>query len=397
MSRVVVTKSIQGNTYRRNCRSCHSLSILVPLLLVFLGCNAELEKGEDPRPASESRQAIWVRAGAISNEVMQRPLPEDAVARAHYLASLGYTWPFSRVERTIAAGLADPSPQVRLIAAQILLEKSDQKYRENVLSVIRNLDIGDSVESCRLAVLKHKLGEPGALQQLYDWSTLTGKANGSHKAWMCAFHGEITSTQQGVCPICDAELIERRHHGPEAADLEAQELALNALADRMDPLVAKVAKDILTDDVPGRWRGSVAVQWARIDRDAAHPHVKLFLESTVPRLDVLNLVVEYVPEQFVAELRTIAKNEQLQAEWRLTAVRGLIAAGDAGEIGFARRFLVAANSETDAIGQHVAIHLLGDFGGEIDLKLLEAMLDTDHREAAASAIVRIIERTPAEK
>lgn len=336
----------------------HAMSIRTPwrilLPLLLLGCNEDLERGEEPRPTSESHQAILLRAEAIAHEITQRPLPEADAVRAHYLASLGYTWPFSRVERTFVAGLSDPAPQVRLIAAQVLLEKSDQRYREHVLSVIRDLDIRDSVESCRLAVLKQRLGEPGALQQLYDWSTLTGKANGSHKAWTCAFHGEITGTQQGVCPICNAELIEQHHLRPDVAVLEAQELALNALADRMDPLVAKVAKDILTDDAPGRWRGSAAVQWARIDRDAAHPHVKLFLESTVPRLDVLYLVVEYVPEQFISELRAIAKNEQLQAEWRLTAVRGLIAAGHAEEIEFARRFLIAANAETDAIGQHVA-------------------------------------------
>jgi hypothetical protein len=259
-----------------------------------------------------------------------------------------------------------------------------------VLSSLQDLELSNSDDLCRLAVLKHQMGDIQSLQNIHKWAVLNSL--NPLEAWTCAFHPEVSESHEGVCPFCEAELVNNQFSQQSAADREAQGIALEALADISDPLVAKVAQNLLTSDAPSAWRAFAAVQWARINNEAAHPHVKLFLELEVPRLDVLYLVAEFVPGSFVSELQVIFDNEHLSFEWRLAAIRGLTAVGHSEGIDFARQVLNNPKIKSNLIAQHLAVELLAEFGNQDDIKQLKSMLESEHRIAAAGAILRILER-----
>ncbi|MBW3541952.1 MAG: hypothetical protein KY476_16915 [Planctomycetes bacterium] len=364
----------------------------VATLVVVLASAALVDaRGQENQPIDADRLAAWrERAEKAYRESTERK--PGALAGGDSVPVWRLRgWPLRLVEDELLKALDATSPESRLEAAEELIDRTGRRHRQRIQRALEKLAPEEDIPAARLAVLRLRLGEADALNEVRNWAVLGWKEPGID-VWWCPMHPYVRLPRKGTCPACEMALLEGAFRYS-YSQREAQRIALTALADRKDQSVPAIVRSILVDDAEPYWRLHAACQWSRVAADEGLPHFRVFLEGPRdhPWGDALSLAAEELPQHFAYEFRAVLADESQEPYYRLQAIVGLIAAGQRDHLAQLRVMVKAA--ETDE--QHLLLfpaRFLGEYGEREDVELLGSLLDGKQKSEAAAALLRLIER-----
>jgi hypothetical protein len=375
------------------------LSRLIPLVVASAQIACAVHVGADDGTGLSSTELHRLRErseGVLARE-FDKPLPkgftnQEALQRQETLADLRIA-PFRVTEPVLLRLLANEDSDVRLVASEILLEKSQARHKREILVAIENLKHLDDVAQTRSAAIRLKLNQEGAIDKVYDWAVLGSPEK--RFEWFCPMHPDVTAKEKTKCPICGMELISKAVRFTRG---DVQLTALTALTDRGDRRVPLIAAQLLASDVWPSARMVAAVQWARVNPDEGLHHVRVFLGTEVLRQATLGELAKYLPGRCVDDFELVLADNKRPDIERLVAAHGLVAAGHKQRLDVIRELVRAPEKE---LGHRIdlqyavkcsAIDLLGNYGERSDLDLLQALLDSRFENQSAIAILWVMDR-----
>lgn len=293
--------------------------------------------------------------------------------------------PVERIEDRLREALASDRLEVRLVAAEVALGQSRERFREAIVSALDGLQTTTPSEAVRRSVVLMNLGDAGARKEVEAWASHDPAAVRS-KVWMCPMVCTDPAEKQGNCPVCKMELVLT---APEFdyGDWKASLLALRAL--RQDgKQVAENARSIVVSDASAFIRLRAAGIWAEEKPREALPHIKVYLHSGL-REFALSILAEEMPRRCVAEFEGAIEDPSISPFGRWAAYRGLVRAGRKDYLKKARKLVDGiATARQEETFEVPAIWLLGELAQPEDVNRLERLLDTPHKVTAAKVLVR---------
>lgn len=354
--------------------------------------SARPDAREEARWAELRRRARGILKESLAAFLSEEP-PTKADERREWVRILG-SWPFSLVEKELAGFLDDPAAEVKLAACETLIQHAADKYREKVLAALAELRSDDDQQQVRAVVVRFRLDDKKALQQVRDWATLQPyRIRLKEGAHWCPMDPQILKPKKGECPICRMSLVPLEGEIDLFSHLtEVSLLALEPLAERNDPVVPQAARRILVSNARASQRIQAAIHWARVAPREAEPHLRLFLTTMgAERGYTVNNIAHFVPKQFHPDLKQIAADQKESMEIRLSATAGLLKIGDREQLEMVRRVAAVKREENGFVQLH-AIGLLANYGTKEDVERIAACLDGELRPWAAASLLHLLKR-----
>lgn len=368
----------------------------VAVLIVVLASVVLVDaRGQENQPVDADRLVAWrERAERVYREWQATERESAALAGGDSLPLWSlHRWPLRLIEDDLLKALDATSPEARLEAAEMLVERTDQRHRQRILRVLEKLAPEEDIPAARRAALRLRLGEADALDDVRAWAALEWKGEPAIRVWWCPMHPHVRLPREETCPVCQMPLVEAAFQYA-YSQREAQRIALAVLADRKDRSVPEFARRILVDDAEPYWRLHAACRWSRVAPDEGLPHFRVFLEGPRehPWEIALSLAAEEVPQHFADEFRAVVADESQGPYSRLEAVVGLLAAGQREHLAQLRALVQAAEMDEQRLHHFPETRFLGEYGEREDVELLGSLLDGKQKPDAAAALLRLIER-----
>lgn len=362
-------------------------------LMMSMTWSASNVAAEDRTPLDPAQwRTLRAKCEAVLKEHIARKPPRDETERENWVAQFE-GWPIPLAEAKLLELLEDPVVGVRLAAGEVLWKRTGPKHRKETLAAIAKLKPENAVNRARLWVLRLRLGEPRALAEVYRCVQF-GLSVHRDSVFSCSMHPQVRTARKGSCPICSMDLIAGLGR-PTHDERRGQMIALGALAERNDERVSDLARAILTSDAQPHWRLEAAYHWAVVSPREGLPHLQIFLRASdgFLRHQAVQFAAEDFPKQSVDEFKAVLQTPRQPAYMRLTAAKGLVAAGHPQYLKELRGFLKTQNSDAKyQFEQLVAIVSLAEVGTADDLDRLAPFLKTAAKEYAATTILRLMDR-----
>lgn len=368
---------------------------IVTLLLFFLaGPFASPPSYAGERPDNEFAQ-IRRQCESILKKSLDAPLPENVGARETVIWRLK-SLPIDIVESKLTAALDDTAAAVQLTAAEVLIERTGMKHTVKIEKALSDLKPITSLDRARAAVLRLRIGQENALDDVRRWAQLDTGFIRKLSPFICAMHPQVKRAEGGRCPICSLELFEVRRMDFGENDYHAQYVALRALAERKDERAVSLARGVLTGSAGPLWRARAAHLWAIVSPEEGLPHFRVYLHANDQHIvqETSLLLARDFAEQSVAEFQTLLDEAKANSLVRITAAEGLVRAGREKHLDEIRRVIDApeSNLEDGNPARAWAFVALEECGTAEDIKRLKGHLAGEWRDFAARAILRLVER-----
>lgn len=355
------------------------------VICVVLASCTETAFADKPNREQLRDQCERILTGLVNGQ-----LPEDAQIREMVVWKMR-SWPTRIVEERLVAALDDKLPNVRYTAAEILLEKTKDKHEAEIRRALKQLQPATSHHRARHAAIRFRLGEKGAREEVRRWAVLRGTFLNKLTPFMCVMHPQIRTPGSGKCPICAMELIE----GPGSltqSDYHAQYVALAVLAEQSPRDVPTLARGILVGKAGPLWRLRAAQLWARVEPQAALPHLQLFLHSTDAHVvqETAVMLAQDFAKSSGQELKAAMEQHGSNPVVRLTIAEGLAKAGHQEHLEEIRQVVKAEPTPAQRELLPIAILAMGECGTADDATSLALHLKGAHRFEAAAAILKLL-------
>lgn len=360
-------------------------AFLCLVTIAVLGCsksntkkeNAQIDNANAGHVSPTLKQRCQkIIAGSINNATSELSFPLK-LYRSNLL-------PIEEAKAVFMKALKSDDPEIRLIAAELLLEKSTMQFRDEILSSLNGMNFSKKTTYLvRRAVVLMKTGSESSKQEVTHWAEHE-LINLKTDDWICPMMCARPSKKAGRCPVCEMALT-KRTRSANYDDWEAKLIALQALQ-KSGQQVSSIARSIMVSDAPAKVRIQAAGLWAKEDPEAAIGHLKFYLQSDLPYL-VLTLMGDHAAKDCIDEFKHFVRPETVST-YDFEAYRGLLLAGETDCLPQIRNWVdQKATTDDQRRKKLIGIHLLGILMLNEDIIRLEKILNTDFKVEAAEAIL----------